>query len=149
MPVPDAQVRDILRFYPRIYFACHIRHVRACSTEYALSDRDSMLLGHLNGEAPWNPGDLASHMGVAPSTMTETIDRLERLGCVVRSRNGRETEVRLTPKGAEAMARTSILDATRVGELLARLTEGERRRALDGLSLLASAADRMRQEVTS
>ncbi len=145
----DQEVLDILRFYPRIYYACHVRHVRARSTEYALSDRDSMLLGHLDGEAPRNPGDLASHMGVAPSTMTETIDRLERLGCVVRSRNGRETEVRLTPRGAEAMARTSILDAARVGDLLARLTEAERRRAIRGLALLASAADRMREEVAS
>jgi DNA-binding MarR family transcriptional regulator len=144
--MPDPEVLDVLRFYPRIYYACHIRHVRKRSTEYAISDKDSMLLGHLSGEAPWNPGDLADHMGVAPSTMTETIDRLERLGCVARSRNGRGTEVRLTPRGAEAMAKTSILDATRVGELLARLSVADRRSALKGLSLLASAADRMRQE---
>jgi DNA-binding MarR family transcriptional regulator len=145
----DAQVLDVLRFYPRIYFACHVKHVRARSTEYRLSDRDSMLLGHLNGEAPRNPGDLARHMGVAPSTMTETIDRLERLGCVARVRRGRETEVRLTPRGAEAMAATSVLDAARVGELLAKLSPTRRRRAIEGLALLASAADRMREEVAS
>jgi len=143
----DAQVLDVLRFYPRIYFACHVRHVRARSTEHALSDRDSMLLGHLMGEAPWNPGDLAGHMGVAPSTMTETIDRLERLGYVTRSRKGRETEVRITPRGVEAMAATSVLDAARVKELLATLPPAERRRAIDGLALLASAADRMREKV--
>ncbi len=145
----DAQVLDVLRFYPRIYFACHVKHVRARSTEYAISDRDSMLLGHLGAETPWNPGELARHMGVAASTMTETIDRLERHGYVVRSRNGREAELRITPLGAEAMAATSILDAARVGEALARLTAAERKRAIEGLALLASAADRMREEVAS
>ncbi|MCK6458985.1 MAG: MarR family transcriptional regulator [Planctomycetes bacterium] len=142
----DRDVLEILRLYPRIYHACHVRHARARSTGFALSDRDSMLLGHLDGEVPRNPGDLAEHMGVAPSTMTETIDRLEGLGYVARSRNGRGTEIRLTPRGEEAMAATSILDAGRVGILLARLAPRERSRAIGGLALLASAADRMRRD---
>lgn len=145
----DAHVLDVLRFYPRIYHACHVRHVRARSTEMRLSDRDSMLLGHMHGEAPWRPGDLARHMGVAPSTMTGTIDRLERLGYVARSRHGRQTQLRITPLGTEAMARTSVLDAGRVGRLLARLAPAERRRAVEGLALLASAADRIGAGVAS
>jgi DNA-binding MarR family transcriptional regulator len=149
MPANDAQVRDVLRFYPRIYFACHLRHVRARSTEHRLSDRDSMLLGHLNGEAPWNPGELARHMGVAPSTMTETIDRLERLGYVTRARRRREVYVRITPSGEDAMAGTSILDQGLVRELLERLAPADRSRAVRGLGLLAAAADGMRKECTS
>ncbi len=145
----DRDVLEILRHYPRIYFKCHVRHVRARSTGFALSDRDSMLLGHLSGEVPRNPGDLAEHMGVAPSTMTETIDRLEGLGYVARSRNGRAAEIRITPKGEAAMAATSILDQGRVGELLAGLSPRERKRAVEGLALLGAAADRMRGEVQS
>jgi DNA-binding MarR family transcriptional regulator len=106
-----------------------------------------MILGHLDEDAPWTPGALASHMGVAPSTMTETIDRLERLGHVERARRGRETEVRLTAKGAEAMAASSVLDAGRVRDLLARLAPGDRRRAIEGLALLAAAADARGREV--
>jgi DNA-binding MarR family transcriptional regulator len=78
--------------------------------------------------------------------MTETIDRLEGLGYVARSRNGRGTEIRLTPRGEEAMAAASILDAGRVGALLARLSPRELRRAIGGLALLAAAADRLRRE---
>ena len=120
--------------------------MRARSTEHALSDRDSMLLGHLQGEAPWNPGRLARHMGVAPSTMTAHIDRLERLGYVARSRNGRRAELRITPRGTEAMAATSVLDAARVGRMLGRLRRNDRLRAVEGLALLAAAADRMPKE---
>jgi len=142
----DRDVLEIQRLYPRIFHACHVRHVRARSTEFALSDRDSMFLGHLDGEAPRNPGELAEHMGVAPSTMSETLDRLETLGYVARSRNGRGTEVRLTPRGQEAMSRASVLDAGRVADLLKRLPAAERRRAIEGLALLAQAADGMRAE---
>jgi DNA-binding MarR family transcriptional regulator len=85
-------------------------------------------------------------MGVAPSTMTETIDRLERLGYVARTRRRRAVEITVTPRGEEAMAATSILDPERVRALLARLSPLDRRRALAGLGLLAAAADRMRKE---
>ena len=30
MPVDDDDVRDVLRFYPQIYLACHVDHVRRC-----------------------------------------------------------------------------------------------------------------------
>ena len=52
----------------------------------------------------------------------------------------RAIELRLSRKGAAAMQASSVLDTPRVRKMLERLTPAERRRALDGLALLARAA---------
>jgi hypothetical protein len=46
----------------------------------------------------------------------------------------------------EAVARDSVLDAERVGALLAKLPLPERRRAVQGLKLLADAAQQLQEE---
>jgi hypothetical protein len=43
------------------------------------------------------------------------------------------------------VAASSVLDADRVGELLGRLSADERRRAVEGLGLLAEGARRARE----
>ena len=81
--------------------------------------------------------------------MSETLNRLERLGYVTRTRSdqdGRVVELRLSPQGSEAMAATSVLNADRVRELLARLSPAERRLARQGIALLSAAANRMPQK---
>ena len=53
----------------------------------------------------------------------------------------RQRELRLTEKGEDAMAGTSVLDGERVAALLDRLNNmTDREVALDGLRLLARAA---------
>jgi DNA-binding MarR family transcriptional regulator len=52
----------------------------------------------------------------------------------------RQRELRLTEKGEEAMAGTSVLDGERIVALLERLNAAERKSAVDGLRLLARAA---------
>jgi DNA-binding MarR family transcriptional regulator len=138
-----SDVLAIQRFYPQIYFACHVDHVRKASTAAQLSSHDSGILAHLSETAPVSPGQLARHVGVAPSTFSPQIDRLVALGYVHRTRSGRDrraAELRLTRSGAEAMAGTSVLDARRVDKVLARLSSTERRRAVEGMALLAKAA---------
>src|ERR1700757_4849016 len=113
----DELVFEVQRLYPQIYLACHIDHVRAKSTQWRLSSRDSSILSHLDRDRGMSPRDLAAHLGVAPSTLSATIARLARLGYIISEATAsdkRQRELRLTAKGAEAMASTSVLDADRV-----------------------------------
>ena len=48
LPMRDKAVLEIQRLYPQIYLACHVDHVRASSTEWRLSSRDSSILAHLD-----------------------------------------------------------------------------------------------------
>ena len=139
-------VRDLQRYYPQIYLACHVDHVRSRSTPYRVSSRDAALLSHLDTREPVTAGQLAAHLGVVPSTLSEALRRLEGLGYLRRDRrtgDRRRVELRLTEAGAEAMAHTSVLDGTLVGRLLAKLRPDERKRAVAGLALLAKAARAM------
>jgi DNA-binding MarR family transcriptional regulator len=139
----DRDVRALQRLYPQIYFACHVDHVRTASTERSLSSRDSGVLSHLDEKKPLTPAALARHLGVNGSTISALVDRLMGLGYVERTRNlrdRRQWELRLTPQGAQAMAETSVLDAQRVKQLLTRLSPVERRRAVNGIGILARAA---------
>lgn len=139
----DALVTEVQRLYPQIYLACHVDHVRTSSTEWQLSSRDASILAHLDVNEPMTPRALAAHLGVVASTLSAALTRLAKLGYVENTAapdDRRKRELRLTRRGAEAMASTSVLDAARVRRVLARLDESERRAALHGLALLARAA---------
>ena len=143
LPMRDKFVFELQRLYPQIYLACHVDHVRASSTEWRLSSRDSSILAHLDRETGMSPKALAAHLGVAASTLSAAITRLVELGYISSdppASDKRQRELRLTDRGAEAMASTSVLDADRVGMLAARLSDEEREIALKGLLLLARAA---------
>lgn len=136
-------VYEIQRLYPQIYLACHVDHVRASSTKWRLSARDSSILAHLDGERGMSPKSLAAHLNVAPSTMSAAIARLVELGYISSDPpdgDKRQRELRLTQRGVEAMAGTSVLDTERVAAVVERLGDEERAIALDGLRLLARAA---------
>lgn len=136
-------VSEIQRLYPQIYLACHVDHVRARSTEWRLSARDSSILAHLDRKSGTSPRELAKHLSVAASTLSATIARLEDLGYVksrAMPRDKRHRELRLTDLGAEAMASTSVLDRERVQEMVGNLTAREQRIVLEGFTILARAA---------
>jgi len=78
----DENIRDVLRFYPQIYLAYHVDHVRAASTEWGLSAADSSILAHLDTVVPTSPRALAAHLGVAASTLSAALRRLEMLGYI-------------------------------------------------------------------
>ena len=142
----EAAVEAIQRGYPQIYLACHADHVKAKSTEFRLSARDSSILSHLDADKPQTASALAAHMGVRPSTFSAAINRLITLGYVMKRANPadrRETQLTLSRLGAKAMAATSVLDASRVAAMLAELDAEERIRAVAGLQLLADAAKRL------
>ena len=142
----DDDVFEIQRLYPQIYIACHTDHVRAVSTKWRISSQDASILVHLDRDAGLSPRALANHLGVAPSTLSAAIARLAELGYLTNEPNGtdrRKRELRLTARGAEAIASTSVLNAERVSVLLKKLKPAERKAAVHGMALLARAARRL------
>ena len=136
--------RHVMALYPRIYFACHTRHVRDPQSQRLLSRHQASVLDHLDEVEPTTLNDLARHMGVTAATMSLTIDRLERKGYVVRLKDTadrRRVHLRLTSAGVRMREASSVLDPYRVEALVGRLTPDERQAALRGLELLARAAD--------
>ena len=142
-------VVEVLRLYPQIYLACHVDHVRASSTEWQLSSKDASILAHLDANEPLTPRALAAHLGVVASTLSAALARLAQLGYITNTpaeADRRKRELRLTPRGAEAMASTSVLDAARVERLLNTLSADEREDAVRGLALLARGARAMKED---
>lgn len=136
--------RDLMALYPRIYFACHTRHVRDPQTQRLLSRHQASILDHLDEIEPTTLNDLARHMGVTAGTMSLSIDRLERKGYVMRMRDAvdrRRVHLRLTTAGVRVRQASSVLDPARVEALVARLGDEERDTAISGLALLARAAE--------
>jgi MarR family transcriptional regulator, organic hydroperoxide resistance regulator len=136
-------VRQVMDMYPRIFFACHTRHVRDPKTQKLLSAHQASILDHLDLRAPLPLMDLARHMGVTPSTMSLSIEKLVRGRYVLRSRDprdGRRVSLLLSPAGARIRSEKSVLEPSRVRGMLERLAPRHRSRAIEGLALLAQAA---------
>src|ERR1700704_144550 len=109
-------VEAVLEFYPRIFHACHSRHVRDPRTREAVSTNQTRVLDHLDDVEPTSLMGLARHMGVSASTMSLTVDRLARRGYVTRSRDTTDRRVvnlRLTDAGANLRDAQSVLDPIR------------------------------------
>ena len=143
--IASADVGRMLRDYPRIYFACHRRHTRDPETGDVVSLRHIQLLDHLDRIQSVSLTALADHLGVTLGTASVAIDRLVKRGYVSRVPDDidrRRIHLRLTDAGARVCAAHSVLDPMLVEQLLGVLCDDERRRALDGLELLASAAAR-------
>ena len=122
-----------MALYPRIYFACHTRHVRDPQTQRLLSRHQASILDHLDEIEPTTLNDLARHMGVTAGTMSLSIDRLERKGYVMRMRDAvdrRRVHLRLTTAGVRVRQASSVLDPARVEALVARLGDEERDAAI-------------------
>ena len=139
----EDDVAAVFRDYPRIYFACHRRHVRDPDTGGLLSANQVSILDHLDLVEPTILGELAGHMGVTPATMSIAVGRLVRGGYVARALDPvdrRRVQLRLTDAGVRVRAAHSVLEPDLVADMLARLDPAERDDALRGLALLARAA---------
>jgi DNA-binding MarR family transcriptional regulator len=136
-------VRQVMELYPRIYFACHRRHVRDPKSKRMLSAHQASILDHLDEREPVMLLELAQHMGVTASTMSLQMEHLVRKRYVLRERDakdGRRLQLRLSEDGARVREANSVLDGERVKKMLARLSLEELAAGLAGLALLARAA---------
>jgi len=143
-------VRQLMEFYPRIYFACHRRHVRDPKSRQVLSAHQGSILDHLDAREPVTLLELARHMGVTPSTMSLEVQQLVRKGYVTRERDtkdGRRLMLRLSSGGVRVREANSVLDTERVRKMLARLSREECAAGIAGLALLAKAASAQTEEL--
>ena len=81
------------------------------------------------------PARLATHLGVARSTLSEALKRLVALGFVERARGG----VLLSAQGARAIRDTSVLETERLRTALGTLSARELRLVTAGMTALAGA----------
>ena len=141
-------MQRLLAAYPKIFFACHVRHLRDPETRKELSAHQASILDHLDDTEPTSLMVLAKHMGVTASTMSLSIERLVRSGHVLREKDpddARRLCLRLTTDGSRIKSMQKVLDPDLVGDLLRRLPEEDREAGLRGLELLAVAAEQQVQ----
>ncbi len=134
-----AIVRDL---YPKIFFACHMRHT--VDKDIKLTANQVSILDHLQVNESITLNNLATHMGITPATMSVGIDRLEKLGYVQRLKDkvdARRSNITLTTSGEKVKQNKSVLDIELVQAMLQQLNSKERKVVIDGLILLAQAAE--------
>jgi DNA-binding MarR family transcriptional regulator len=132
--------------WPRVHEAIRGRSYRDAADGTILTPRQIEIVSALDGHDPTMVGELADAMGVTPSTMSLNLKRLEERGLVRRSRDPedrRVMNVRLTAEGSAVRDAAELVDPDRVDALLGVLSPQRRRRAVDGLAMLAEAADRL------
>jgi len=95
--VLSGDVHKLLALYPRIFLACHTRHVRDPKTSDVLSSHQASILDHLDDIEPTSLMTLAMHMGVTASTMSIGTDRLVRGGYITRERDPQDARRVPTP----------------------------------------------------
>jgi DNA-binding MarR family transcriptional regulator len=83
-------------------------------------------------------------LGIDPSTASRNLAGLERAGFIVRRRgaeDGRQTDVRLTPRGKRTAEAVSSEWMVAYASLLDRIPRTERQRIADALEVLARVLD--------
>ena len=132
----------VLRHYPRVWHAAHRRHPPRGLAGAALSEREQTVLAHLDPTRSRSVADLADHLALAPSTLSEVLGALEAKDLVVRTRDApdrRKVSVSLTPRGKRALADATPLDASVLQKALETLSDTDRATVGRGLALLADA----------
>lgn len=97
----------------------------------------------LSAAGPSRTRDLADRLGVHPSTLSRTADRLVLGGWVHRADNPdnrREVMLTLTPKARRLVEGVTSRRAREIEQVLATLPARQRRAALTGFTVFAAAA---------
>lgn len=97
----------------------------------------------LEGDEPARMADLAERMGVHPSTLSRTVDRLSVGGWVTRvpvEGNRREVHVQPTDRARELVAEVTRHRRAEIAEVLAQLPDAKRKAVRRGMELFAAAA---------
>ncbi len=141
--IAKSDVETLLECYRRIYSACHVPGQNRGKKASAVSTNQATVLDNLSTTNGVTVLNLASHMCVAPSTMSLTLDRLERGSFIKRIKDPddrRRTFVFLTGEGERIKRGQKVLDPERIAALLGSLSIGKRKQAIAGLRTLMEAA---------
>jgi len=145
----DQVVEQVQLTYPQVYHACHTRHQRKRSTVHRLSARDAAILAHCSTGDARVPAQLARHLAVARSTLSEALKKLELFGYIRRVNgtdgDGRRVGILLTAKGLRAVRDTSVLESERLAAVLRHASPADRTAISEGLTKLADACRRYRE----
>lgn len=137
------RMQRLVASYPKIYLACHRRHLRDDERGRTLTQHQAGILDHLDAANPLTISELARHLDVTESTISIQLSRLETAGYVRRSRNRddrRQVRVSLTAAGLRIKEQNSVLDPDLVRDLVTFLKPEEAEAGLAGLEILARAA---------
>jgi DNA-binding MarR family transcriptional regulator len=140
----EAQASDVARL--RSSFTALLRRfsiseradVQCCGMTVA----QAATLEALGREGTMRLGRLGKLLGIAPSTLTRNLTRLEEAGLVRRTsdeEDGRAAQVELTDKGSRARLRLEAMEDEFAQRVLDRLSPAVREQALDGLAALLEA----------
>lgn len=83
---------------------------------------------------------LATLLGIDPSTASRNLSGLERAGLIARQKgsdDGRQTDVRLTPRGRRAAQTVGSGASSALGSLLERVPRGDRAKVIDALEIVS------------
>lgn len=97
----------------------------------------------LDGHEGARMSDVAARLGVHPSTLTRTIERLEAGGWVTRTSvegNRREVRVDLTPRSRDLVAQVTRRRREDIAGTLATMSADDREAVRRGMELFAAAA---------
>ena len=87
---------------------------------------------------------LATLLGIDPSTASRNLSGLERSGLIARQKgsdDGRQTDVRLTPRGRRAAQTVGTGASSALGSLLERVPRGDRAKVIDALEIISRILD--------
>jgi DNA-binding MarR family transcriptional regulator len=90
---------------------------------------------------------LATLLGIDPSTASRNLTGLEKAGLIARQKgsdDGRQTDVRLTPRGRRAAQAVGTGATSAFASLLDRVPRGERARVVEALEVLVKVLDQAR-----
>lgn len=97
----------------------------------------------LASTGPQRMGDLAERIGVHPSTLTRTVERLEQSDLILRAPvpgNRREVRVELASAGATLVATVTDLRRAEIMAVVESLSDADREEVRRGMEIFARAA---------
>lgn len=136
---------EIIKGLAKAYLLIHRRVDRAMTQQGASLARTKMLLYIQQGAGTARAADIAELFSLAPRTVTESLDSLERDRLISRTSDPQDRRVKrlaITPLGERAIAATEPLRKELLQEMCAVLSETDRVRLRDILQrLTASLSD--------
>jgi DNA-binding MarR family transcriptional regulator len=115
-----------------------INRERARETDITPQQAETLLL--LSEKGALSTSALASELGIDSSTASRNLSGLERDGLVARKKgadDGRQTDVRLTPRGKRAADSAMNRAQSAYGSVIEKLARPDRVKVLEALDILA------------